>query len=132
MLWMKNYPSCFQLLMAATSDGGYVLCSNLTLYKTDSEGNTQWTKSVNLPTDFSYAWPFSVIQTLDGGYAILGGASSPSADGQEGVSYSWIVKTDPDGNIPEFPSWMILPLLLVTIAATAAIRKHLCPKRQYG
>jgi hypothetical protein len=125
MLWMKNYPNGYKLLMAATSDGGYVLCSNLTLYKTDSKGNTLWTKDVGLPPDFSYPWAFSVIQTLDGGYAILGAAYSPSADGQDGVSYAWIVKTDPDGNIPEFPSWTILPLLLVITLAFIIYRKKL-------
>jgi hypothetical protein len=128
MLWMKNYPNGYKLLMAATSDCGYVLCSNLTLYKTDSKGNTLWTKDVDLPPDISYAWAFSVIQTLDGGYAILGAAYSSSADGQEGLSYAWIVKTDSQGNIPEFPSWTILPLLLMTTVAAAAIRKHLSPK----
>jgi hypothetical protein len=125
MLWMKNYPGGFQLLMAATSDGGYILCSNLTLIKTDSEGNMLWTKGLDLPTDISFAWEFSVIQTHDGGYAILGAASSPSADGQDWISYAWIVKTDPEGNIPEFPSWTIFPLLIISTLVAIIVRNKL-------
>jgi hypothetical protein len=129
MLWMKNYPSGFQLFMATTSDGGYVLCSNLTLIKTDSEGNTLWIKGLNPPPDLSYASELSVIQTQDGGYAVLGaGSFLTSDDSSAGITNVWIIKTDPEGNIPEFPSWAILPLLLVTIAATAAMRKHLSSK----
>jgi len=124
MLWMKNYPGGFQLLMAATSDGGYVLCSNLTLFKTDSEGNTLWTKGLDLPTDFSDAWEFSVIQTHDGGYAIIGAGSS-SDDPSTGITYAWIVKTDPEGNIPEFPSWTIFPLLIISTLVAIIVRNKL-------
>jgi hypothetical protein len=127
MLWMKNYPGGLNLLMAATSDGGYVLCSNSTLFKTDSESNTLWTKDLNLPSDFSDAWEFSVIQTQDGGYAVLGDAniSSPRADSQEWVTNAWIAKTDPEGNIPEFPLWTTQVLLIIsTFAAIIARNKR--------
>jgi len=42
-------------------------------------------------------------------------------------NYTIIIEQNID-SIPEFPSWIILPLLLVTTAAAAAIRKHLSPK----
>jgi len=129
MLWMKNYPGGFQLLMAAHSDGGYILCSNLTLFKTDSEGNTLWIKGLNPPPELSYASELSLIQTHDEGYAILGaGSFLVFDDSSTGITNVWIIKTDSQGNIPEFPSWAILQLLLATTVAAAAIRKHLSSK----
>jgi hypothetical protein len=104
ILWMRNYPGGFPLLMAATGEEGYILCSNLTLFKTDSEGNTLWTKGLDLPTNFYYTSEFSIIQTYDRGYAILGGASLPDTDGQSGISYVWLLKTDADGNYLSSPS----------------------------
>ena len=125
MLWMKNYPSGLQLLMAATSDGGYVLCSNATLFKIDPEGNTLWTQSLGLPTDFSDAWEYSVIQTQDGGYAVLGDASVLGADSQEWVTNAWIAKIDSEGNLPEFPLWTIFPLLIASTLAAIIVRNNL-------
>jgi hypothetical protein len=43
------------------------------------------------------------------------------------ANYTIIIDQNID-SIPEFPSWVILPLLLVTTVAAAAIRKHLRPK----
>jgi len=55
----------------------------------------------------------SVIQTHDGGFGIL------SRD-----FYVWIIKTDIDG-IPEFPSWTILPLLIVVTLVGVIIRNKI-------
>jgi hypothetical protein len=115
-LWMKNYPGFTPLSMETTIDGGYVLCSELTLVKTDSEGQLLWTKSINFADDAAVDQAHSVIQTLDGGYAIAGvgsplySAGRPLGDSQ--VSYAWIIKTDPEGVVSEFPSWVFLPLFL--------------------
>jgi len=97
MLWMKNFPGGYSIVADATSDGGYILCSELILTRTDSEGKILWSKDLHLP-ETSYASESSVVQTIDGGYAVLCGV--------------WIIKTDDFGNIPEFPSWTILPLVL--------------------
>ena len=126
MLWMKNYHGGTPLSMIRTSDGGYILCSGATLVKTDSEGNMLWTKGLDLPNDVSVAQTHSVIQASDNGYAITGTGSPQSSDGQPtGISYAWIVKTDPEGIIPEFSSWTILPLVLVLGLAAFIIRNKI-------
>jgi len=129
MLWMRNYHGGTPLSMVGTSDGGYVLCSGLTLVKTDSEGNMLWTKGLDFATNATVAQARSVIQTRDGGYAITGTGSPLDSDGQplgDGqVSYAWIIKTDPEGNIPEFPSWVILPLVLIATLVVLFFKKRL-------
>jgi hypothetical protein len=117
MLWMKNYHGGTPLSMIRTSDGDYILCSGVTLVKTDYEGNMFWTEGLDLPNDVSVAQAHSVIQANDNGYAITGTGSPQSSDGQPtGISYAWIAKTDPEGIIPEFPSWT--PLIISGLLAT--------------
>lgn len=104
VLWNKTYGGT--LLDAAnsvqqTSDGGYVLAgytysfgaggSDFLLVKTDAAGNEQWNKTYG-GTGEDYG--FSVVQTLDGGYALAGSTSSFGA----GVYDFWLVKTDQFGN----------------------------------
>jgi hypothetical protein len=84
-----------------TSDGGYALagCSasfgaeyiDFWLVKTDSFGNHQWNKTYGGAVDDAAA---SVVQTSDGGYALVGSAESFGA----GESDFWLVKTDSFGN----------------------------------
>jgi len=125
LLWMKNYPGGYSMVTAATSDGGYILCSELTLTKTDSEGKTLWSKDLHLP-ESSYASEQSVVQTLDGGYAVLGGGGfHASEDDPNGIVNAWIIKTDHVGNVPEFPSWFILPLFLVSTVVVIFCKKKL-------
>jgi hypothetical protein len=62
----------------------------------------------------------SVIQTHDGGFGIL------SRD-----FYVWIIKTDIDG-IPEFPSWIMLPLFLVATLFAVVFKKRLTHVRRYS
>jgi hypothetical protein len=144
--WIKSVYGGYRVSMVGTSDGGFALCSDLTLVKTDSEGNAQWTKGVG-PDGQAH----SLIQTRDGGYAITGVASLPTADGQNWITYSWIVKTDSEGNyptplspspsplptasptltaspsptVPEFTPVAVLILTVVTCIVAAAIRKRL-------
>jgi hypothetical protein len=120
MLWMKNYPGNWHPKMVSAGDGGYVLFSVSMLTKTDSEGNIQWTQNlINLYTNW-------LIQTHDGGYAILGECAVPRTDDPSTrVINVCIIKTDPDGIVPEFPSWTILPLLLLATVAVIIYRKKL-------
>jgi hypothetical protein len=98
-----------------TGDGGYAIVGyvenfsvgghrHFCLLKTDSSGNVQW--------DLKYgpgASANSVIQTSDGGYAIAGGSGYDLL----------LVKTDANGVIPEFPSFVAAPLFMAL--ATLAI-----------
>ena len=85
-----------------TIDGGYLLAGDtksdgtdhydIMLVKTDCDGNIEngWPKTYGGPGDDT-AW--SVIQTYDGGYLVVGDTTSYGA-GQEDF---WLVKTDSSG-----------------------------------
>ncbi len=84
-----------------TSDGGYVVVGyketfgsqgyEVLMIKADSAGNEQWSKTFGgSNTDRGY----SVRQTSDGGYIIVGETRSYGA----GDSDVWLIKTDSDGN----------------------------------
>lgn len=68
------------------------------LLKIDGDGNTLWSKTYG-GSDDDVAQ--SVIQTTDGGYAIIGYSKSSDGDASnnEGFHDNWIVKLDADGNI---------------------------------
>jgi len=87
-----------------TTDGSYALAGRTTLsgsdtsywdfwlIKIDSSGNVQWQKTYSGPNcDCAY----SVVQTVDGGYALAGQTYSFGV----GLGDFWLVKTDADGNI---------------------------------
>ncbi|MEM9363201.1 MAG: hypothetical protein AAGA43_11225 [Bacteroidota bacterium] len=68
------------------------------LLKLDSDGNLQWSKTYGGSKDDRGQ---SVIQTDDGGYAIVGYAMSDDGDGtnNEGFHDNWILRLDASGNI---------------------------------
>ena len=90
--------------MVQTSDGGYALAgytesygagfSDFLLIKTDAYGTLQWSQTYG-GADNEIA--YSMIQTLDGGYALAGYTASYGA----GKYDLWLVKTDSAGN----PQW---------------------------
>lgn len=65
---------------------------------------------------------YALVQTGDGGYALAGGTNSFGVGGYD----FWLVKTDADGVVPEFPSSMILVAFMATVTLTAVLtrRKH--------
>jgi hypothetical protein len=103
-LWNKTYggtdiDATFSVIQ--TSDGGYALAgytfsygagnSDFWLVRTDSNGNALWNKTYG-GTGSEMAW--SVVQAVDGGYALAGLTSSYGA----GLSDFWLVKVDANGN----------------------------------
>jgi len=91
--WDKGYS------VQQTSDGGYIVVGftksfgagskDIWLIKTDSSGDTLWTKT------FGTAWDdegYDVYQTKDDGYIITGYSSAGPSD------YIWLLKTDQDGD----------------------------------
>jgi hypothetical protein len=85
-----------------TSDGGYIVVGKTRMYnslediwliKTDSKGNKEWDKAFDLGT---YEYGFSIQQTSDGGYILVGDIFSwgyPMAK----IAF-WLIKTDQYGN----------------------------------
>jgi len=116
--WIKNFGGTGEETaqsVIVTSDGGYAVLgyTNSTdgdivgktttvndywLLKLDAEGNLQWNKTYGGTKDDRGQ---SVIETLDGGYAIVGYAMSSDGDGSnnEGFHDNWILKLDASGVI---------------------------------
>ena len=125
VLWSKNYvyneeTPLRSLLnaMIQTNDGGFALAgttetseggNDFWLVKTDSNGKAQWNQTYNSGTyidSMGNEYPRedeakSIVQTLDGGYAIVGSASLYRASTSSIVYASWMVKTDSQGK----PIW---------------------------
>jgi len=104
-LWSKTFGGTswdWGYYVEQTTDGGYIItgCKDPGIYsiwdiyliKTDSEGNTLWTKTFG---GDSYDVGHCVKQTSDGGYIITGYTYSYGA----GSSDMWLIKTDGNGNL---------------------------------
>jgi hypothetical protein len=105
MQWNKTYggteaDEAHSLMV--TTDGGYALAGytrsfgagdyDFWLVKTDALGNIQWNKTYGGTEDED---PFSLVATLDGGYALAGSIVS---SGSNGIN-TLLVKTDALGNM---------------------------------
>ncbi|MFQ5977997.1 MAG: hypothetical protein ACE5OZ_07710 [Candidatus Heimdallarchaeota archaeon] len=86
----------------ATGDGGFLLAGStqgvyttllIGLVKTDKNGNTQWIKSFGRSGGYHRA--FSVIETSDNGYVLVGDADSLGS----GSGDIWLIKTNSNGNV---------------------------------
>ena len=103
--WNKTYGgagSDSASTVVQTCDGGYAIAGctrsfgagwgDFWLVKTDASGNVEWSKTYG-GTDMDVAR--SLVQTVDGGYAIAGLTQSFGAGSWD----FWLVKTDTDGAI---------------------------------
>jgi len=123
----ESYEYAHSLIV--TSDGGFALAGctrsfgagleDFWLVKTDTYGNMEWNMTYG---GEEWERAYELVVTSDGGYALAGYTRSFGA----GLEDFWLVKTDEHG-IPEFPSWIILPLLL-TATFVAIICKQRLPK----
>jgi hypothetical protein len=124
--WNKTYGVGKASSMVQTSDGGYALAGP-PLVKTDSEGNMQWNQT------YGEYWSgtTSVIQTSDNGYALAGTGIIVILDAPSD-SDAWLIKTDSEGIIPEFPSWTPLLIMLLAVVAVALIYRRSLHKHDRG
>lgn len=106
--WAKRYLDLGSVSSGEqTYDGGYIVMGltqqyasggindrDFILFKTDSVGNLEWSKTYGRPTTLEYS--SKVIQTTDGGYLILG-QTGPASQSQ--LLDAILIKTDSAGNL---------------------------------
>ena len=105
MVWNQTYGGTsmdWGSSVVETGDGGYALTGRTSsfgaggfdswLVKTDSAGNVQWNQTYGGASD-DHAW--SVVQTVDGGYALAGSTMSYGAGGSD----FWLVKVNAEMNL---------------------------------
>jgi len=104
--WNRTYGGADKTLaVIQTVDGGFALAGytesyevgfkDVLLVKTDAYGMIQWNRTFGSPTD---DWAEAIIQTTDGGFALIGITISYRA-----VLDAWLVKTDTDG----YSQWIL-------------------------
>ncbi|MCW4017142.1 MAG: hypothetical protein NWF00_00425 [Candidatus Bathyarchaeota archaeon] len=111
MQWNQTYSGLEQGIvdsMVQTADGGYALAGYsyaideggiyVWLIKTDSDGNLLWN---NTYTDLGTAIAYGIIQTADGGYALVGASNTVGEGGNDG----WLIKVDSDGALEWYQTY---------------------------
>jgi hypothetical protein len=93
-----------------TSDGGYALCGSETSFgaggedvyiiKTDFAGNTMWNQTYGGPNNEA---GYQLIQTSDGGYAIVGGTRSFGAGNPTNLDW-YLIKTYSESGLTQIDS----------------------------
>jgi hypothetical protein len=99
MVWNQTYgvgSTSFVISGSPTADGGFAMAgvtyvpgSKAWLIKTDSSGNMLWNQTYGGTGGANV-----VVQTDDGGYALVGFTTSSGAGGQD----AWLIRTDSSGN----------------------------------
>jgi len=122
--WNRTIEKLYVLHSVVQSkDGGYLFAGTTyygnvsSLMKTDFQGNIEWNA---IYSGLGQAGISSVLQTDDEGY-VFTGWTCPHNSSERNI---WLVKTDEHGIIPEFPSWILLPLFLVVTLVGILIKKR--------
>jgi hypothetical protein len=135
MQWNKTYVGTNISIansLVATSDGGYAVAGttgvrdfeggcDFWLVKTDSLGNVQWNQTYGGGNE----WLYSLVATSDGGYAMAGWTGSFGA----GEGDIWLVKTNENGFVQEYASWLVPALVLTSTAFIIIDKKRLLRRR---
>ena len=132
LMWSQTYGGTadeglvHDVYFVETSDGGYALFgstysfgageADFWLVKTDGSGNMEWNQTYGGPYNER---AYCLVETSDGGYAVAGKTTAFDRDGD-----FWLIKTDEQGIIPEFPSWIVLPLAMIVILIVAVLRRR--------
>ncbi|MGD9131255.1 MAG: hypothetical protein PVH73_06745 [Candidatus Bathyarchaeota archaeon] len=128
--WDQTYSKGQAYSLVATSDGGYALAGTTSgrngdqtyteswMIKTDASGNEVWSQTYEGTAD---QYISSLVETSDGTFAMAGYISHAYPDSPELL----LMKTDEYGYIPEFPSWTIIPSVLIASAALLFFKKRL-------
>ena len=114
MEWNRTYGGTegdVALSLVLTSNGGFAIAgytysfgvgkTDFLLVKTDAHGNMDWNQTHG---GAGYDYLSSMVETSDGGYALVGYTGSFGA----GAYDFWLVKTDDQSIIPELPAWTVL------------------------
>ncbi|MHC3128479.1 MAG: hypothetical protein IBV52_00160 [Candidatus Bathyarchaeota archaeon] len=130
--WAPTEPAITNSLIQ-TSDGGYAvtgwtsslkgfpgLSSYMFLVTIDADGNMKRIKTYEGLGDNNALF---VVQIEDGGYAMAGTTRSTDWGAHYDV---WFAKVDASGEpVPEFPSWIILPLFLMASLVAIIVKKRM-------
>jgi hypothetical protein len=96
MEWNQTYPGSSSNQIIKTNDGNYAFevqyANAFGLIKIDPAGQILFSQTYPAPLDKANTQ--AIIQTDDGGYALAG-----SINDNSGTSGTWLIKTDPSGNI---------------------------------
>jgi len=134
--WSNSYDDYYTINSGAlANDGGYIFAgTNSSMYpmatyfngyvvKVGANGKMEWNMDYSGSTLIN-----SIVATSDGGYVFTGVNPYDLSGGNDGL---WLVKIDPS-EIPEFPSWTPLLILLLAVTIIGVIYKRKLHKSNNG
>lgn len=126
VLWTRTYGGNDQddfHRVEETSDNGFILSGtsrssgallpNMWLVKTNSAGDSLWTRTFG---GNNHDHGYSAVQTSDGGYIFAGYSSSFAFNGEDG----YIVKTDASGDVSNLLTYISITALASPLSYTCA------------